>query len=53
MRSNFTPEETDGILAKHYPWARKKPKCVVCGIEIDEDQGRYCDACFEYDGEDQ
>lgn len=30
MRSSFTPEETDAILAKHYPWALEaKPMKVT------------------------
>lgn len=50
MRNGFTPEETQAILAEHYPWALEakmdKPKCAECGEEIDEDQGSYCDKCF-------
>lgn len=56
MRSGFTPEETDAILAKHYPWAlkgsdMKKFKCIECGeneVEYEGASCKDCDDCAEF-----
>lgn len=50
MRSSFTPEETDAILAKHYPWVVKGNivfKCIECDFETVGDEGDTCETCMD------
>jgi hypothetical protein len=52
MRNGFTPEETQAILAEHYPWALKgndmsKFKCVECDFEDADEEDGICQFCAE------
>lgn len=51
LNVSMTVEETQAILAEHYPWALKgnemtKPKCVECEYQEVEIEGDICDICL-------